>query len=424
MNDPTDVRERDHGAEREGPAPAPRGGRARGGRWLLAFLGALVVLSLLGVVGLTAARERRENAARDQLAREADRGPRVLVAQATRPDGLRTVTLPGDVRPTWQSTLYAKVNGYVSQILVDKGDRVRRGQVLARIASPETDQQVRSAAATLALKQRNQERVSKLAPTGYVSRADIDQTETDLHAAQAEYQRVRALQDYEVLRAPFDGLVTTRYVDPGALLTASATGAPVVDLADPQRVLVYLYVGQDVAPFVKVGDPGEVTLDQQPGIRVAGRVVRTADAIDPRSRSMLVEVGLDDPPRGVRLVPGLFVHVELRVASPSLPAVPSDALVSRGDHLQIATVRDRRLHFVDVVPGDTDGRQLQIREGLQPGEVVALSPPSDLGEGAPVQPVMQPGRPGPSSPPAAGPGRGRMAGAVTGEAGLGSRATE
>jgi membrane fusion protein, multidrug efflux system len=162
-----------------------------------------------------------------------------------------------------------------------------------------------------------------------------------------------------------------------------------------------------------------VTLDQQPGLRLPGRVVRVADAIDPRSRSMLVELGLDDA-LGVRLVPGLFVHVDLHVASPALPAVPSDALVSRGDRLQVATVRDGRLHFVDVVPGDTDGRQLQIREGLQAGEVVALSPPSDLAEGAPIQPVSQP-QPG-QAPGAEGPANAhRIAGQVRGNTGLGAR---
>ncbi len=425
MRDPSDVGETQPHQERTAPAPADRG-PGRGARWLLLLLGGLVLAAVVGVVVLTVVRSHREAAQRASLAQAADRGPRVLVARVARPEGARTVTLPGDVRPYWQSTLYAKINGYVSAILVDKGDRVRRGQVLARISSPETDDQVRSAAATLALQERNEARVQKLAPTGYVSRADIDAAETNLHAAQAEYQRVRALQQYEVLRAPFDGLVTVRYVDPGALLSASSSGAPVIDLADPQRVLIYLYVGQDAAPFVRVGDRAEVTLDQQPGVRIPGRVVRLADAIDPRSRSMLVEVGIDDAP-GVRLVPGLFVHVELHVATPPLPSVPSDALVSRGDQLQVAAVRGGRLHFLDVVPGETDGRQLQIREGLQAGEIVALSPPSDLGEGAPVQPVMQPaqGRPGPSAPPAGAPGRGgRLAGQVTGDAGLGSRTTE
>lgn len=386
---------------RPGPEPGPAeptGGDGRRGRRLRAVLAAAVLLAIAGVVGLTVARGRREGAERDRLARAAEQGPRVLVARAVRGQGTRAVTLPGDVRPLWQSTLYAKVNGYVTAIPVDKGDRVRRGQLLARISSPETDDQVRSAAATLALRQRSWARIHRLAPSGYVSRADLDQADSDLRAARADFQRVKALQDYETLRAPFDGLVTSRYVDPGALLTASSTGSPVVDLADPREVTVYLYAGQDVAAFVRTGDAGEVTLDAQPGVRIPARVARTSGAIDPRSRAMLVELGVGEA-RGVRLVPGLFVHVTLHVNAPVLPTVPPDALVSRGDRLQVATVRDRRLHFVDVVPGETDGRRLQIREGLQGGEVVALSPPSELGEGAPVQPAEAGGA------EASGPGR-------------------
>ena len=137
--------------------------------------------------------------------------------------------------------------------------------------------------------------------------------------------------------------------------------------------MVHVYVGQDLAPFVRIGDPGEVTLDQEPGARVQARVDRMADAIDPRSRSMLVELSVDPEP-GAWLVPGLFVHVDLHVATPAFPTIPSDALISRGERLQVATVRDDRLHFVDVVPGETDGRRLQIREGLTAGEVVALPP--------------------------------------------------
>jgi RND family efflux transporter MFP subunit len=381
MREPTDTTGEAHPAPPAGARGDEAGARRRG---LLLLLGAAVLAAFAGVALLVAARHRREEAERARLAEVARRGPNVLVARARTGAGTRTVLLPGDVRPLWQSTLYAKVSGYVTAIPVDKGDRVRRGQILARISSPETDDQVRSAEATLALRERSWARVHRLAPTGYVSQADIDQADTDLRAARADTQRVRSLQSYEVLRAPFDGLVTTRYVDPGALLTASSTGAPVVDLADPRRVTVYVYVGQDVAAWVKPGDAAEVTLDARPGERIAAHVARTSGAIDPRTRAMLVQLDVGE---GAQLVPGLFVHVALRVNEPALPSIPADALVSRGDRLQVATVADGRLHFLDVVPGDTDGRQLQIREGLKGDELVALSPPSELGEGTPVQPV-------------------------------------
>lgn len=375
------------GRDRAGP-PSPH-------RWrLVAAMTVIVLLAVVGAVAFTAARHRRESAERERLARVAAEGPRVLVATASLPAAAREVTLPGDVRAFLQATVYAKVNGYVREMRVDKGDRVRRGQVLATVEAPENDQQVLAARAALQVRRRNAARARALAPQGIVSRQELDQALSDLAVAEADYRRVQALRGYEVLRAPFDGVVTARYVDPGALTSATATGAPVVEVADASRARVLVYVGQDVAPFVRLGDPGEITLDEAPDARVPAAVRRIADALDPRSRSMLVELW----PTGespVRLVPGLFVHVRLRVAIRPLPVVPSDALVTRGDRTQVALVRDRRLHFVDVETGQGDGRTVQIRRGVQAGETVARSPPSDLGEGAPVQPVApQPPRQG------------------------------
>ena len=363
------------------------GAESKGERRLVRVVILLVtLLAIVGVALLSLGRHRREAAQRDRLARAAQRGPTVLVASVERPKGERTVTLPGDVRAFWQATLYAKVNGYVSEIHVDKGQTVKKDQVLARIDSPETDQQVSAARAALNVRRTNAARAERLAPNGVVSRQELDQARSDLGVAQADYRRVMALQEYEVIRAPFDGVVTARYVDPGALLTTTSTGTPVVDVASPGRVRIFVYVGQDVAPFVKLGDRGKVTLDAVPGLEIAARVSRVADALDPRSRSMLVELWPEGEPP-LRLVPGLFVHVALQVAVPPLPAVPSQALIARGEKLQVALVAGGKLHFVDVEPGVDDGRRIQIRRGLSGGELVALSPPSDLGEGAPVEPL-------------------------------------
>ncbi len=373
-------------SRQDGPVEHPRTARR-----LVGGLAILACLAVAGAVALSVVSHRRETAQRQALAREADAGPRVLVASAARPSGERTVALPGDVRAFFQATLYAKVSGYVREMRVDKGDRVKRDQVLAVIESPETDQQVRSARSTLDVRRRNAQRARRLAPHGIISRQELDQALSDLGVAEADLRRVQALRGYEVLRAPFDGVVTARYVDPGALTNATATGAPVVDVSDSTRVRILVNVGQDAAPFVRLGDQGAFTLDQHPGVRMRASVRRVADALDVRSRTMLVELWPDgDPP--VRLVPGLFVHVELSVRIPPLPAVPAEALVSRGERLQVAVVRERKLHFLDVEPGSNDGRMVQIRRGLEGGEVVALSPPSDLGEGAPVQPVAPPPR--------------------------------
>jgi RND family efflux transporter MFP subunit len=360
-----------------------------GRRRLTLVIVAAVLLSVAAAALLALARHRRESTERARLAREADAGPEVRVTRVQTGSGEREVVLPADVRAFWQTTLYAKVTGYVQDLHVDKGDRVQEGDVVARISSPETDQQVRQARSTLALRRRLAQRVRPLAAKGYVSRQELDQANSDLAVAEAELRRVLALQEYEVLRAPFDGVVTARYVDPGALLSGSGSGQPVVDLADPRRTRVQVYVGQDLAPFVQAGDQGEITVDQHPDLRVAATVRRIADALDPRTRSMLVELWPDED-AAVRLVPGMFVHASLRVRVPSLPWVPAEALVARGDRLQVARIVDGRLHFADVEPGLNDGKTIQIRRGVEPGETVALSPPSDLGEGAPVKPVAAP----------------------------------
>lgn len=364
----------------------------RGRRLLTLVIVAAVILSVVGAALLALARHRREAAERADRARAADAGPEVRVARVQPGPDVREVLLPADVRAFWQTTLFAKVPGYVEGLHVDKGDHVRKGEVLARISSPETDQQVREARSTFDNRRRIAGRVRALAPTGFVSRQELDQANADLAVAQAELRRALALQDYELLRAPFDGVVTVRYVDPGALLSGSGGGQPVVDLADPVRSRVQMYVGQDVAPFVRLGDPGEITVDQHPDLRVTATVRRVADALDPRTRSMLVELWPDEG-AAFRLVPGMFVHAKLSVRVPSQPWVPAEALVARGEHLQVARVLDRKLHFIDIEPGLNDGRMIQIRRGLEPGETVALSPPSDLGEGAPVRPVaaQQPG---------------------------------
>jgi RND family efflux transporter MFP subunit len=358
----------------------------RGPRRLTLVIVAAVLLSVAGAVLLGLARHRREASERARLARVAAAGPEVRVARVQSGSGEREVSLPADVRAFWQTTIFAKVTGYLQDLHVDKGDRVRKGDVIARISSPETDQQVRQARSRLENRRRIAARTRPLAANGAVSTEELEQANTDLKVAEAELRRVLALQEYEVLRAPFDGIVTARYVDPGALLSGSGTGQPVIDLADPTRTRLQVYVGQDLAPFVRRGDPGEITVDQHPDLRVGATVQRIADALDPRTRSMLVELWPDEG-TSFRLVPGMFVHANLRVQVPSLPSVPAEALVARGERLQVAQVVDGRLHFVDVEPGLNDGKTVQIRRGLETGEVVALSPPSDLGEGAPVRPV-------------------------------------
>jgi RND family efflux transporter MFP subunit len=231
--------------------------------------------------------------------------------------------------------------------------------------------------------------VRRLGPTGFVSRQDLDNANEGLRSAQADYRRTLALQAYEVLRAPFAGIVTQRNVDPGALVSASST-APLLQIADPKRLRVWVYVAQDVAPYLHAGDPADIAADERPGHLLHAQVSRIAEALDSRTRTMLAEVWLDNSEGS--LVSGVFVHVTLHVRIPPLPVVPSNAILSRGEKTLVAVVvAQDKLHLTPVETGLDDGKMVQVRTGLRGNETVALDVPSELGEGAVIQP-LQPGQ--------------------------------
>jgi len=170
----------------------------------------------------------------------------------------------------------------------------------------------------------------------------------------------------------------------------AATGStqsalPVVDIADMDRLRIYVHLGQDIAPFVHEGDPVKITVDARPGEKLDAKVTRISRALEPRTRTMLSEIDVDNP--GHRLYPGTFVHVALGVNAPPTPVVPAEALISQGAGLFVATVQDRRIHLVKVQTGIDDGKKVQILSGLKGDEVVALNLASSVSDGAPVQPV-------------------------------------
>jgi RND family efflux transporter MFP subunit len=376
----------------------------------LAVAGALVLLAAIVVTALLfLARHRRVDDEAERRRREVDGGPRVFVSEVHMAPLLRPLTLPADVRGFQQSTVYAKIAGYVKSIRVDKGDRVRAGQVLGVLESPEVDQQVVAAQADLAVKKRTFERYASLVKKDFVSAQDFETVRAQYEVSKSALRQARAMQEYETLRAPFAGVVTARYVDAGALVPA-ATGStqsalPLVDVADLRRLRVLAFVQQDAAPYVHAGDGVTITVDNQPDLRIDAKVSRCAGALDPRTRTMLCEVWLDDERR---LYPGTFVHMTFRIEAPKTPVIDASALILREDKPTVAVIRDGKVRFVRVRAGLDDGKTVQILEGLRAGERVAHSPPSELAEGDPVQPVEQP-KGGGAPAPEGGPGSRRGA---------------
>ena len=262
--------------------------------------------------------------------------------------------------------------------------------MLGVLESPEIDQQVAAAKADLAVKRRTFERYRQLVKKDFVSTQDFETTRAQYEVSLATLRQTLALRAYGTLRAPYAGVITARYVDPGALVPA-ATGAtqsalPFVDIADLRRLRILVFLQQDAAPFVHAGDRAQIAVDEQPDLRIEAPVSRCANALDPRTRAMLCEIWLDNEHR---LYPGTFVHVTLHLVAPRSPMVDSSALILRGNKPAVAVVRDGRVHFVPVRPGLDDGKTVQILDGLKAGEQVALSPPSELAENDPVQAIQR-----------------------------------
>jgi RND family efflux transporter MFP subunit len=354
----------------------------------------LVLVAVVGVVALALGRRGAEGKERQARAVAQDNGPVVRLAPVEISNSERTLGIPGEVRAWNQATLYSKVAGYVREVLVDKGTQVKKGDLLARLESPETDQQVLGARADLRLKTVQAERARQLRPQGFIAQQDLDNAESALQVSRATLQQLLALQSYEQVRAPFDGVVTARYVDPGALVAAGTASnqavQPLFDFADMRTVRVQVYAGQDDAADIHTGSPVSISLPDDPGHRIEAKVTRMAQGIDARTRTMLVEIDVPNEP--VRLYPGSYVNVKIRFPGRRTPLVPGEALAWRGADLYVARLEpENRIRLVKITPGEDDGRRVQILSGLQGGEQVVLNPSAELSDGDKVQPLAPKG---------------------------------
>ncbi len=369
------------------PGPSEPSPRARR---LAVVAGVVVVLAAaLAVVTLRVRRRQLEQDERASLERERSKGIRVSVIQVQTTPGERTVSLPGDVYGYNQTTLYAKVSGYVREVRVERGQHVKKGEILARLESPENEKDVVTARHDSAIAKINAERAERLAPSGVVSLQDRDNAAAQAHVADSTLARAADVLAYTIVRAPFDGVVSARYVDPGALVPA-ATGAtqsalPIVDLADTDTLRIFIHVGQDVAPFVRTGDPVTIWQDELPAKRIPGAVTYPSGALDPRTRTMQVEIDLDNRPW--HLLPGTFTHVELRLTIPPSPVIPDDAVVVRGGKTAVCLVSGGHAHYAEVDLGYNTGRAVRVLGGLSGGETIGLDVPVEVGEGDTVQAI-------------------------------------
>ncbi len=368
---------------------------------------AAVVLAVLGILARVHA-----NSALAQRTNEAA-PPTVTVAPAQPGAPVDTFVLPGNVTAYTDAPIYARTDGYLVHWYYDIGARVKKGALLAEIATPELDRQVAQAEADLATAEANAgnakiqaDRYSGLVKSDAVSQQDTDTfvsqaaaTSAAVKSAQANLQRLKELQSFEKVYAPFDGVVTARAIDTGQLINQGA-GTELFHLQAIETLRVYTDVPQLYTQTLKRGMKIDLTFPERPGKTYLGTLVRTADAIDPASRTMLTEVDVDN--RSGELMPGALaqVHFKTPIAGPTF-IVPTAALIFRRDGLEVATVENTSqgtaAHLVHVVIGTDDGANVQIISGLRPGDQVIQDPPDSLIDGQKVT-VVQPG----SRPAAAG----------------------
>ena len=363
--------------------------KAPGRVFFAGWIFAVVVLLVL-TVGLVLARNVRLNRQGIELDQQLAQGARVLVAPVGRGAGSRTVQIPATLRGYVETPVYAKIAGYLKTISVDKGDRVRSWQVIAMLDSPELDEQVNNARATYNLQRITDRRNQTLRREGVIAAQTADEARAAMLEAKATLDQLAAMQQYKLIRAPFDGIVTERYVDPGHLIpqetTPSSANTPVVAIATLSPLRVYAEIPQSVAPFVHDGDPATVTVTEFPQRKFPGTVTRHPPALTSATRTMLVEVDL--PNQDHALLPGMYSSMEFDVSIPAgVPTVPDDALIFREGKPFVPLVRDGRLRLAAVTLGYDNGVNVQITDGIANDDMVALNVGQTARDGDPVRPI-------------------------------------
>jgi RND family efflux transporter MFP subunit len=377
--------------------------------WLAVFLaGAAVLAVVLIVPRLRAEKTLKQTTENLALAN-------VIVAKPELGETSQEIVLPGNMFAYVDSPIYARTDGYLQKWYFDIGAHVKKGQLMANIDSPEVDQQLAQAKADLATAMANAgyakqqaDRYTELLKNNAVATQDTENfvtqeaaTQTQVKSAQANVDRLEQLTGFEKIYAPFDGVVTARDVDIGTLINAGAGttgGREMFHLDDEHVMRVYVNVPQVDAPSCTPRTAADLTLNEYPGRRFHGQVVRTSDAIDPASRTLLVEV--DVPNGDGALVPGAYteVHFKVHVAHQTL-IVPVSTLMFRQEGLRVVTViNGDQAKLVPITIGQDDGRVVQVIEGLQPGDAVVQNPPDSIVDGEKVR-VVQPSVNGvPSAP--------------------------
>jgi len=374
-------------------------------QWLILAVSVIAVAALLvsGIWSRVSARTTlRAETAQAAL-------PAVAVVSPKQTAPADQIILPGNVQPFINSPIYSRTNGYLKKWYFDIGAHVRKGQLLAVIETPEVDQQLQQARSNLLTARANLElagitktRYQGLLKSNAVSQQDVDNAvgaynanESIVEADKAAVEQYSALASFEKIYAPFDGVITARNTDIGDLINSGSSTGVKTDLfhiAQPGKLRVYVNVPEEYSQGIKVGMTANLSLAEFPGRKFDGKLVRTAEDINMTTRTLLVEIDVDNP-QGT-LLTGSYAEVHLAVpTNASTFLLPVNTLIFRSEGLRVATVKSGKVVLSDVTPGHDLGTQIEIVSGLKPDDQVIVNPPDSIIAGQEVQ-IVQAALPG------------------------------
>ncbi len=398
----TDEEPRGQGGEPRALGHPPGKARKKGGWKAFVFIavGMLILLAVLAALGITGLIHNGRE--RDDTAKALQAGAAtVQVVKPARSPASFEFSLPGNAEALSTATLYARTNGYLKRRLKDIGDRAEAGELVAEIDAPDIDAQLNQSRAQLEQFRAAQgsaqvrcDRGKRLLEQKVVSKQEYDQSEAafaqavaNVKAAEANVQNLTVQQGFEKIVAPFTGVITTRFLDTGALISSGGgAGAPSIFTMVQSDVLrVYIYVPQAYVANISVGQEVEITAPEIPQKVFKGKVTRTAEALDPAARTMRTEIQL--PSEGGRLVPGMYLSTKFRVqqSEPAL-VVPANTVDIRREGPRVAIVGgDGKLNYRQVKLGRDFGKTIEVVDGLKGDENLVVNPTTDLVEGAKVE---------------------------------------
>jgi RND family efflux transporter MFP subunit len=385
-------------------SPPPAAPVSRRGLYIAGFSAALVALVIVAF-GITT---RKVADAKLQEWTEKQAVPVVAVASPDTRPKTAVLTLPGRLEAYTQAQIYARVSGYVKEWKVDIGARVKAGDLLAEIDAPDLDQQIMQAEANLAAAQANSvladmtlTRGQSLIKTLAISQQDLDQRAADasnkqglVRAAKANLDRLRVLEQYKHVAAPFDGLVTARNTDVGMLINAGAGGPPMFVVSEIDKLRVYVNVPQNYVPSVPVGTKAKLSVPEYPGKTFPATVETSAQAVDVSSNATRMQLVVDNS-RG-ELMTGDFTNVAFDLQHPDVAInVPASALIFNKNGLQVATVDHAgKIALKEVTISRDLGNEVEIGSGIASNDRVVVNPPDGIANGDAVRIAGQPGMPG------------------------------